>query len=111
MDMEEKGIVAQDYLLSAGGSPGAQLQGVRELSSRESGSSAPGSLGAQLQGVRELSSRESPNGNNPFLLHVAVQSGLQIDVEVEEPDVGEPDLTLFKIHYIIRRRTQLLAVK
>ena len=28
-------------------------------------------------------------GNSPFLLHVAVQSVLNIDVEVEEPEVAE----------------------
>ena len=33
--------------------------------------------------------RESMAGNNPFLLHVVVQSVLQIDVEVEEPEASE----------------------
>ena len=40
---------------------------------------------------------ESANCNNPFLLHVAVQSGLQIDVEVK--DASQDALHI--IYYII----------
>ena len=47
-------------------------------------------------------------GKNPFLVHVEVQSVLQIDVE--EPEMSENPNQSFEIHYIFRRRTQLLAV-
>ena len=43
-----------------------------------------------------------------ILLHVEVQSGLQIDME--EPDTSENPTQLFEIHNIIRRSAQLLAV-
>ena len=49
-------------------------------------------------------------GNNSFILHVAVQSVLQIDVELKEPETSENPTQSFEIHYIFRRRTQLLAV-
>ena len=48
--------------------------------------------------------------NNPFLLHVTVQSVLQIDVEVEEPETSENLTQSFEIHNIIQRRTQLLGM-
>ena len=35
---------------------------------------------------------------------------LQIDVEVEEPETSENPTQSFEIHYIVWRRTQLLAV-
>ena len=44
-------------------------------------------------------------GNNPFLLHVSVQSGLQVDVEVEEPEASENPTQSFDIHNINRRHT------
>ena len=43
-----------------------------------------------------------------ILLHVEVQSGLQIDME--EPDTSENPTQLFEIHNIIGRSAQLLAV-
>ena len=49
-------------------------------------------------------------GNNPFLLHVAVQSVVQIYIEVEEPETSENLTQSFEIHYVFQRRTQLLAV-
>ena len=52
--------------------------------------------------------RDSENGNNTLLLHFVVQSVLQIDVEVEEPDTSENLTQSFEIQNIIRRRTQLL---
>ena len=53
---------------------------------------------------------ESANGNNPLLLHVTIQSVLQIDVEVEEPETSENPTQSFEIQNIIWRGTQLLAV-
>ena len=40
-----------------------------------------------------------------------VQSVLQIDVEVEEPETSENLTQSFEIHYIFWRHTRLLAVK
>ena len=39
------------------------------------------------------------------LLHVEVQSVLQIDVELEEPEMSENPTQSFEIHYIFWRRT------
>ena len=64
------------------------------------------------RGLRAPGSR-APAGYNcgqQFLLHVEVQSVLQIYVEVEEPVTSENPTQSFEIHYIFRRRTQLLAV-
>ena len=46
----------------------------------------PGSGGRQSGGRQSWATIE---GNNPFLLHVAVQSVRQIDVEVEEPETSK----------------------
>ena len=55
-------------------------------------------------------SQATITANNPFLLHVAVQSVLQIDVEVEEPERSENLTQSFEIYNIIWRRPQLLAL-
>ena len=68
-------------------------------------------LRARGGGTSTVSSGQQ--GDNPgqqFLLHVEVQSVLQIDVEVEEPEMLENLTQSFEIHYIFRRCTQLLAV-
>ena len=64
---------------------------------RGSGGGQPGSGGRQPPIM----------GNNPFLLHFAVQSVLNIDVEV--PEASENPTQSFEIHNIIRRRKQLLT--
>ena len=82
-DMEEKGIVAHDCF------PGLSP------------------AGALLPAAHKLPIMA---GNNPFLLHVMVQSILQFDPEVEEPETSENPTQSIEIHNILRRRTQLLAV-
>ena len=62
-DMEDKGIVARDCLPT-------ELRCLLPT--------------APPAGLR----RETIPGNNLFLLHVMVQSVLQIDVEVEEPEMS-----------------------
>ena len=54
--------------------------------------------------------RETTPGNSPFLLHAVVQSELNIDVEVEEPEASENSTQSFEIHNIIGRHQQLLTV-
>ena len=54
--------------------------------------------------------RAARDNRGQFLVHVEVQSVLQIIVEVEEPETLENPTQSFEIHYISRRRTQLLAV-
>ena len=68
-DVEEKGRCCRLQ------SPGAPPAGT--------GSSAPGAGGTSCTSSPEVL-RKSAIGNNPFLLHVEVQSGLQIDVEGPE---------------------------
>ena len=53
--------------------------------------------------------RETIPGNNPSLLHFAVQSVIKIDVEVE-PETSENPTQSFENHNIIWRCTQLLAL-
>ena len=68
-DMEEKGVVdvcGLPELLCQG--PGAQLRG--------------GGVTSSTASPEDL--RESANGNQPLLLRVVVQSGLQIDVDGPE---------------------------
>ena len=108
-DMEEKGIVTRDCFppdprcllpatasASATGSAAAAGYIYRQapppqgstsdiynpiVSCRSPAASAMGSAA----GLRQ----ETIAGNNSFLLHVEVQSVLQIDVEVEEPETSE----------------------
>ena len=68
-----------------------------------------GGSGGWLRRVAGLQWETTP-GNNPFLLHFAVQSVLNIDMEVEEPEASENPTQLFEIHNIIRRHKQLLTV-
>ena len=48
--------------------------------------------------MEKCGSTGSPQTATVFLLHVAVQSGLQIDVEVEEPETSENPTQSFEIH-------------
>ena len=56
---------------------------------------------AEAGGGGARSGQQAPgSGQQQFLLHVEVQSVLQIDVEVEEPETSENPTQSFEIHYI-----------
>ena len=66
---------------------------------------------SQGSGQRASRALAGDNRGQQFLLHVKVQSVLQIDVEVEEPETSENPTQSFEIHNcIFQRCTQLLAM-